>query len=276
MRTALLALLLAACWGEDAYILEGTVLEVADDGRVVVDHDAIPGLMGPMVMAFDVAPGQPTMRRGDRIVARLHVETPGTVLRKVRVTGYRSLPPPEVSGPEPMRPGQILPAVEVPVPGGTWTIGAGQPGPTVVTFLYTTCPLPEFCPLTLARLQALQPRLPAGARLLAVTVDPGKDTIEALAAFGRQAGADPARWQLGRLDPPALEALATQAGLGVFEQEGQILHAIRWLVLDREGRLVERYDDNALPLERVIEQLATGGPPAPAGADGTVTPEPTP
>lgn len=276
MRAALLALLLAACWGDNAYIVEGTVLEVAADGKVVVDHGEIPGLMGPMVMAFDVAPGQPTLRRGDRIVARLHVEEPGTVLRKVRVTGYQTLPEPEVKGPEPLRPGQALPAVEIAVPGGTWTIGAGQPGPTVVTFLYTTCPLPEFCPLTLTRLQALQPRLPDGTRLLAVTVDPAKDTIDALAAYAKLAGADPARWQFGRLEKAQLDALAMQAGLGVFEQQGQLLHAIRWLVLDREGRLIERYDDNALPLDRVVEQLATGGPPAPAGIDGTLTPEPTP
>ena len=73
--------------------------------------------------------------------------------------------PDAVTGPGPVRPGQILPTVAVPThTGESWSIGAGQGVPTAVAFLYTTCPLPEFCPMVTTRLQGLQEGL-EGTRL---------------------------------------------------------------------------------------------------------------
>ncbi len=158
--------------------------------------------------------------------------------------------------------------------GTTRVVGAGQDSPTLLTFLYTTCPQPAFCPAIAARLQGLQSALePGEATLLAITIDPDGDTPEVLRAYGERVGADPAIWRFGRLDPEALTDLAARAALTVDTVTGgtEILHSIRILVLDAEGRLVERYDDARFPAERVLQQLRTGGPPAPKGADGTIT-----
>ena len=84
-----LLLLLAACSGADAYIVEGTVLEKPDADTIVVAHEEIAGFMPAMTMSFDVrdvgeiAEVQP----GDRITARLLVEEGDSWLAKVRVTG---------------------------------------------------------------------------------------------------------------------------------------------------------------------------------------------
>lgn len=272
----LLAVLLA-CWGERAYIVEGTVVEVTRPGEVVLDHKEIPGLMGAMVMPFDVA--DPALTQGlvpgHRVVARFEILESGGVLTKLRVTGKG--PPPEKvdDGPAPVRPGEVLPALDVPTADGSVIrVGEGQDERLAVAFLYTRCPIPEFCPAVVSRLQALQPRLGEGQRILTITLDPEHDTPDVLKAFAEQVGADPARWRFGRLDPEALSELALRSALPVVRDGAEIVHGLRLLVLDRGGRLVERYDDNGWPLDRVVEQLATGGPPAPAGAHGTISAPP--
>lgn len=267
---------LTGCWGADAYIMEGQVLERLGPTEIVVDHEAIPGLMPEMVMPFSVRDASllADVDPGDRIVARLIKGEGSLTIDKLRVTGSGPLPPGygEVAG-GPLHAGDVLDTVSVPVgPDASWTLGAGQDVPTVLTFLYTTCPKPEFCPMVTSRLQGLQAALEDEdpARLLAVTIDPEGDTHEVLEAYGAKAGADPSRWRFGRLEGEALEALVGQAALTVV-REGEIVHAIRWLVLDAEGRLIERYDDNAWDTARVLSQLRTGEPKAPAGSDGTIS-----
>lgn len=273
----LVTVLLAACWGANAYIVEGTVVEVNAPTELVVDHEEVKGLMGPMTMPFKLARPELAdgVRRGDRVVARLIVGSDGAVLDKVRVTGHQPLPDAaDDDGPPPLRPGDALPGLEVPVTGGErWTVGVGQPAPTAVAFLYTTCPLPEFCPMVVRRLQELQAEVGTDARLLAVTIDPTHDTLAVLEDYATQAGAHAATWRFGRLDPEDLHALAARAALPLNPAGDEIVHGLRLLVLDAQGRLVERYDDNRWPTSRVATQLRTGAPAAPAGSDGTLTPE---
>lgn len=275
----LMATLLLACGGPATYPLQGTVLEVRGD-VVIVDHDAVPGFMDPMIMPFHVAdPGLlGTMTPGDRIQATLELRDRRPVITQVAVTGHPGLPDAvAASGPAPIHAGQVFPKVEIPVSGGgTWTLGEGQPAPTVLAFLYTRCPVPEFCPMLVSRLQALQAAVGHDARILAVTLDPERDTIPSLDAFATTTAADPAIWRFGRLEGQALKDLAMEAALSFGPDGEKINHTLRLLVLDAKGRVVERYDDNAWPLDRVVEQLRTGGPAAPPGTDGTLSAPPTP
>lgn len=271
----LVALALMACddWGSRAHIVEGTILEVHAPDELVVDHREIKDFMGPMTMPFPVRdPAElADLSRGDAIVARLMIDERGSWLDRIRVTGHTDLPPLLVA-PLPLRPGEVLPPVTVDIGGTSIVVGQGQDRPTALGFLYTSCPLPEFCPALVTKLQALQALVGTDARLVTVTLDPAVDTREVLDLFGSKSGAAPGVWLFGRLEDPALTALASTAGLNVLRDDGQLLHGSRLLVLDREGRLVERYDDNRFPVERVAEQLRTGGPPAPAGNSGTLTP----
>jgi protein SCO1/2 len=169
-----------------------------------------------------------------------------------------------------------MPAVTLPTHDGeTVVLGPEQTDRVALTFVYTRCPEPAFCPAMFARLQALDAALAdePGIRLVAVTLDPDHDTPEVLAAHAATLGLSD-RFALVRA--PDLEALAMRAGLPVVRNEGSwdIAHGLRLLVLDRGGRLVERYDDARFPLERVASQLRTGSPSGDPNQSGTVTPEP--
>lgn len=279
-RSLLAALtLLTACWGSNAYIVQGVVVEVTGATEVVIKHDDVPGLMPAMTMPFSVRDPAlvSDLQPGDLVYARLITEGEDWYLAEVRERGRA----PEVTSkpaaplrPAPLRATQTLPRTEIPLAdGSTLTVGEGQSGPVLLTFLFTTCPRPEFCPALATRLQGLQAALtPGEATLLAVTIDPSGDTPEVLRAYGESVGADPAIWRFGRLEGDALANLAARAALTIDSATGEeILHSLRVLVLDEKGRLVERYDDARFPAARVLEQLRTGGPPAPAGSDGTAT-----
>ncbi|MEQ1508011.1 MAG: copper-binding protein [Myxococcota bacterium] len=264
-----------ACGGDPQYIVKGTVVEVHPPTEVVVDHQAIPGLMDAMVMPFDVA--DPALldgvSPGTQIVARYRVSEAGSALVALRITGQ--VPAPAIAtGPAPVRVGEVVPATAIPThDGGTVTLGPDQADRIALTFVYTRCPQPEFCPAMITRLQALQQGLGGapGARILAVTLDPAYDSREVLAGFAAQAGAGPG-WQFGRVEPDALTALAMVAGLPVLVQDGTIAHGLRLLVVDRGGKLIERYDDANFPIDRVVTQLTTGGPAGDPAQSGTVTP----
>jgi protein SCO1/2 len=280
MRGLIAAVLLAACGSTDpSYIVEGTVVEVTTPTELMVDHEAIDGFMPAMMMPFRLSDAELSkdLEPGDRIVGRLVIRKGqgGPVLEKIRVTGKG--PPPKMAdtGVGPLKPGQLLPKLAVPVTGGeTWTIGEGQAKPTAVAFLYTTCPMPEYCPMVVNRLQGLQAEVGDAAQLVSVTIDPDTDTMPVLDAFAETVGAKPGIWRFGRLSKEELSTLTTRASLQQMQKDGQIEHSVRLLVLDAEGRLIERYDDNRWPLERVVQQLKTGGPPAPPNTSGTRTPRP--
>lgn len=288
--------LLTGCWGSNAYIVEGTVLDVRPPDTVALDHEEVPGLMPAMKMEFTVR--DPALldglEPGDRVYARLIAEEAsagGWYLAELRETHKPAKPrptstpvlagdsdaPDRVAAP-PLRPGDQLPALELPLSdGSTLTVGEGQSGPVLLTFLYTTCPRPEFCPAMAKRLQALQAELsPGEATLVSVTIDPEGDTVEVLNTYAQKVGADARIWRFARLEPDALRPLAERAALTVDTAAGdEILHSLRTWVLDADGRLVERYDDARFPQDRVLQQLRTGAPKAPPGSDGTVT-RPTP
>lgn len=254
MRGLALALL-AGCFGGDTYIVTGTVLEVRPD-EVVLDHDAIEGFMEPMVMPFrrtgraaaiDLVPGQ-------RVVARLVVGDEGSALTNVRITAEQ--PPPRMDRGGVLEPGARPPMLRIESTGGPIVLGSAPTPPIALTFLYTRCPIPEACPALVLRLQALQEALRGtDAQLVALTMDPDHDTLEVLAAFGAEAGAEPPRWVFARASEGVLERLALAAGLAVIVEDGTIVHSQRLLVLDRAGRLVERYDTVDFPLDRVVDQL---------------------
>lgn len=252
--------LLFACWGENAYIIEGTVVEVRGE-QVVLDHEAVAGLMPAMIMPFDVAdPAMLTdLTPGDRVYGRYELREGGGALMKLRVTGHGP-PPAATRGPAPLQPEEGLPAMTLDGHRGSpVVVGHGQPAATALTFIYTRCPLPEACPAMMSRMRALEQALPpdSDVRLVAVTLDPAYDSVDVLAGYAGSLELGP-RWHLARAEPAALSTLAAQAGLPVLEQDGEIVHGLRLLLLDREGKLLARYDDARWPLEPVVGALVSG------------------
>lgn len=256
-----LLLALLACSGAERWPITGRVL-VVQESAVVLEHDAIPGFMDAMVMTLSTGEVAPPLEPGQRIEATLVVEEGRSRLEDIAVLSRRRQRAPVVAVTPPLSLGEAIDPITVPLSDGT-TTGLGPGQPTALTFLFTTCPLPEYCPLLATKLAALQEHIRGHGRILAITLDPKTDTPAVLQSYSAAVGADPVVWQFGRLEPEALDALLDAAGVVRFEGESGIRHALRLLVLDAEGRLVRVERSNRWDVETIAAALTP--PAAPPG-----------
>lgn len=227
----------------EEFPITGRVLEVREGGELLLEHDEVPGFMAAMTMPLDVAPpAYGEYRPGDVIRGTLVVSGERTRVVEVRIVGHEQLKPLGTAmDPEP---GSVLPAVALPSTAGELTVGAGQGTPTVLTFLFTSCPVAEYCPLLASKLAQLQPLIKGRARIVAVTLDPARDSLEVLAEYGAGYGADPEVWHFARLDVESLDGLLRLVGGVRVEDPETITHNLRLLAMDAEGRILGLYPDN--------------------------------
>jgi protein SCO1/2 len=124
---------------------------------------------------------------------------------------------------------------------------------TVLTFTYTRCPLPTFCPLmdqnfaTLQRRLADDTMLRGRVKLITMTFDPSTDTPAVLAAHAAKLKADPNVWTFLTGDVATTERFAGGLGVGVIhdpQDASQITHNLRTVVIGADGRLIKIYPGN--------------------------------
>jgi Cu/Ag efflux protein CusF len=71
-QALVLALALAACGGGETGRGQGVVLQIHGDGRIVIEHGDIPGVMQAMTMEFEIAPALlEGIESGDRVEFRV-------------------------------------------------------------------------------------------------------------------------------------------------------------------------------------------------------------
>ncbi|HWE35962.1 MAG TPA: copper-binding protein [Isosphaeraceae bacterium] len=248
-------------------------------GTVTIRHAPIPEVgMGAMTMVFTVADrGElAQVHAGDEVEAVLRAGEGSWELKNLVVT--RPAPPPTLTidlgeqGPELRDAPRVLEPGEA-VPDFAMTTQEGEPlrlsdlrGKVVVlTFIYTRCPVPDFCPLTdrkfgeLARAIGPGTRRAADVRLLEVSFDPEHDTPAALAEHARALGARPPLWTFAVASHRELEKVAPALGLSYGPTATEIIHNRTVAVVGPDGRLVRletRKDWDPTALARELAGLA--------------------
>ncbi|MEO6214276.1 MAG: SCO family protein [Vicinamibacterales bacterium] len=244
-----LGLLVSASACADRHDVRGLVLKVdAAAGVMTVSHEAIPGYMDAMAMPFAAATGSElsAVRPGDRIRFRLNVRRGKTLIDRVEILSAA----PTDSGlrQSPARP--TLVAMGQPVPDFTLTDQDGalvslssMRGKVVaVSFIYTRCPLPDYCPRVMTNLGALRDQFPdrlgKDLALLTITFDPKYDTPEKLKEYAARYGADVPGWRLLTGSAGEIDRACAIFGVEFWPEEGMITHTLQTAVIDRHGRLV--------------------------------------
>lgn len=245
-------ILLAGCSKVKEYPLVGQVLAVDPNQQVLtVKHQDVVGFMPGMTMPFKVKEAQELEGRqpGDLITATLVVEDSVGYLADIKKTGEAPLPAAET----PPRLAMIEPGTEVPdtslidQEGRTRRVSEFRGKTIAVTFVYTRCPLPDFCPRMDRNFKAVQDLLRSDAtlasrvHLLSVSFDPDYDTPQVMAAHARRIEADPAIWSYLTGERKAVDPLAGALGVSVMREDQpmqEIVHNLRTAVIDANGRLV--------------------------------------
>ena len=244
------------------YKLVGVVRHVSpQDGQVTIRHEEIPGFMVAMTMPFTLKDktNLEDVHPGDEVEGSLRVESEGGEvvdheLTALNVTRYA--PPkgltlslsggrPEISEtPTLLRPGDPVPDFAMTDQDGKSFQLSDLRGKVVaLTFIFTRCPLPDFCPRmdrkfsTLADRVAAVPARAERVRLLSVSIDPGHDTPAVLKKHAGVQGAKPPLWTFAVATHKELGRVAGPLGLAYGPARDGIIHNLTAAVIDAEGRL---------------------------------------
>lgn len=284
MRTAFvcclcLAVLGPACRPSDQreYTLQGQVLSVAEDHKqATINHEAIKGFMAAMTMPYNVHDPRQLegIGPGDLVNARLVVLSNDAYLTNVKKVGQAPLPaapaqtqaPSASSGFELLKPGESVPAAKfIDQDGKPRTFGSFKGSTVLITFIYTRCPFPTFCPLMDRNFAAIQTQLKNNAalkgrvHLLSVSFDPLTDTPPVLKAHAEKLGADLKDWTFLTGDRDDIDQFAARFGVSVARATNDprdITHNLRTAIVNPEGKLVKVYVGNEWTPEQALADLA--------------------
>lgn len=130
--------------------------------------------------------------------------------------------------------------------------------PVLVSMFYATCP--HACPMLIADMKRIEKALPEAQRkdlrVILVTFDPERDTVEKLDALASAHGLDPSRWKMLRTDPSKVQELAAVLGIKYrFAPGGDINHSSTISLLDRRGVVVERLEGLRQPEAPIVQRI---------------------
>lgn len=268
-----------ACGGASRreYALQGQVLSVsADRTEATIKHDEIAGFMPAMTMPYKARDAEEFsgLQPGDLINATLVVLSNEAYLENVEKVGEAPIEKaPEVtptasSGFELLKPGEAVPNTRfTDQDGREREFASFNDSTVVVTFIYTRCPMPTFCPLMDRHFVTIQETLKAdpalrNVHLVSVSFDPITDTPPVLKKHAQALGADPAYWTFLTGDRDEIDRFASRFGVTLTREMNDqldITHNLRTAIIDTKGALVKSYTGNAWTPEQLLADLRLVG-----------------
>jgi len=245
-----------------------------------IDGDLVQGFMEPMVMTYKIKPAATLsqLSPGDSISAEVVVvehdprdenADSDYWLENVKVTKHSPQPP--AAGPKAFH----MPSTGEEVPDFAFTNQDGKQisihqfrgKVLMVTFIYTRCPFPDFCPRMSSNFAEIykkigsDPQL-AGTQLLSVSFDPKHDTARVLRDYGFSVAHthDAAlfrTWQFAAPKPDALSKIADFFALTVKPEGGMITHNLSTAVIGPDGKIVNWYHGGDWQVSDLIKDAVT-------------------
>lgn len=265
----------AACRhsNEQRYELKGKVVAVEKDKRLVtVAHEDIKGYMPGMVMPFSLKDDWPfdILVSGDQITATLVVDRSASWLEDVVITKE------SIDKTSAKDPGGLIEAKagdEVPnfilanQDGKRITLNEYRGKAWALTFIYTRCPVPEYCTLMsnnfaeIDRELQKQPELYAKTHLLSISIDPEYDTPKVLRSYGaahtsKYSDETFAHWEFVSGTNDEVKGIAQFFGLRYYAGTDQIIHSLRTAVVGPDGKVVKVYRGNEWKPEEIVRDLS--------------------
>jgi protein SCO1/2 len=248
----------------------------------IIDGDAIPGFMDAMAMDYKIklAADVNQLAAGDIISAEVVVQSkdkdsaPDYWLENVKVVSHAKPPAGKDNDKVDGTPTAELhvPVAGEEVPDFRFTnqnakhISLRQYRGQVlfVTFIYTRCPFPDFCPRVGAQFAQLNqhlaadPALAGKTHLLCISFDPEHDTPKVLRDYGfslahsRQAALFD-RWEFAVPRAGDLPQIADYFGLTYKPENGLITHSLSTAVIGPDGKIVSWYHGSEWQVAELVK-----------------------
>lgn len=253
------------------YTVEGQILGFSDnDSTIYINHEEIPGYMEAMSMPFRVQDPKALegLKIGDAIRFAFHITPEASWIDDIRLisdslltlsaTPSRFLDA-HSTGVEIIKEGEQVPAFTFTDQQGRAFTQSNLEGKyTLMTFIYTTCPVPDFCPrmsqnfdvisasLTEAELEQIQ--------LVSVSFDPRQDTPSVLKAY-EQKHKQRGNWFFITGDSVQTKALTAKFGIFTTVATDQIIHNLQTAVIGPDAKVLLLQSGNKWKPETLLEQL---------------------
>jgi protein SCO1/2 len=255
---------------QQRYELKGKVVMVdKKDQTVTVAHDAIPGYMDAMTMPFKLKDERllRDMADGDRLQATLVVAGLRSWLEDVviiRETADSTGLSKSGTWTEPKQGDEVPDFTLVNQAGKRLRFRDYQASAVLVTFIYTRCPLPDYCPLmtdnfseVLAALKS-EPEKYVRTHLLSITLDPEYDSPKILSEYAAAHSADTDRWDFATGTKDEIKKIATYFGLQYWSERDQVIHSLRTAIIGSDGRLLKLFRGNEWKPDEILAELRKG------------------
>lgn len=244
-----------------------------DSQTITVRHEPIPDFMPSMTMELpvrDVA-GLRGIKIGDTIEFRLRVDDVESWVEELKPVGAGGTNRPAHSGvissilPEegPLKVGDPLPEVELMSETGETVRLSDFAGEAVaLTFIFSRCRLPDFCPRmnhNFSRAREILSRTgssPQKWRFLSISFDSEFDQPSVLHSHASvYRGPDSRRWLFAVAPPKALATLSACLDFHFQSEAGSFAHNLRTVVLSPQGRITRYFNGNKWTAEELAEAL---------------------
>ena len=237
------------------YSLRGKVLEIDPaTQRILLQHEAVPGYMEAMTMPYKVSDPAaiPELHVNDQISANLAVLPSGAELRNVVVTGQavpNAIPKVQYHV---LRPGDAVPDFQLINQSGQRIHLAQYRGKVLLlTFIYTRCPLDDFCPRMSRNFAEIEHQLTgdkemsAKTHLLSISFDTAYDKPAVLRSYGEAYTGNYNKekfthWEFAAPDAPTLTRMTQFFDVGITGTDPQsIIHSLSTVMIGPDGKVIE-------------------------------------
>ena len=272
---ALVFLALPPASAAQEYPVTGMVLKVdRPRNAFVASIQAIPGFMPAMAMPFEVRHGQELegLVPGAAVEFALIVNGHSSYAERIRIVRYQS------AEQDPLAASRLKLLTQIAGSRREKVLAIGDIVPdfrlidqrsrpvalsdlrgkvVAINFIYTSCPLPNFCLRIANNFGVLQTRFKARLGsdlvLLTVTFDPVHDTPEVLAKYASRWNADPATWRFLTGPVGDVQRVCHQFGVDYFSEEGLMNHSLHTAIIDRQGKLVANIEGNRFTADQLVD-----------------------
>lgn len=246
------------------YEVKGKVVSVDQPNKkVTIDHQAIVGYMDAMTMPFTLIDDWAfsDLKPGSAIQATLVVDTGRTWLENPVITN---------AGPAIGKEVVVEPRVGDEVPdfkllsqdSKKVNLHQFRGKSVLLTFIYTRCPLPDYCPLmtsnfsTISKSLEKDPALADRVQLLSISVDPDFDRPKVLQGYSAKYATGAKRWMFATGTKEEIKLAGEFFGLSYWPEKDQIIHSLRTALIGPDGKIARTYRGNEWKPEDVLKDLA--------------------
>jgi protein SCO1/2 len=244
----------------------------ANREQATIKHEEIQGLMPAMTMPYKTKVPQVLegIKPGDLINAKLVVGPNDAYLTEVNKVGEAPLASTDAAVQTPpaaaksLQPGDtVADGHFIDQEGHRRNFSSFRGSPVVLTFMYTRCPIPDFCPLMDHHFVDIQGAANADVslkklQLVSISFDPITDTPPVLKKHAQELSANPTRWTFLTGTASEIDGFAGQFGVTITRAKDNpldITHTLRTAIVDSSGKVVKVYVGNDWTPAQVITDL---------------------